>query len=201
MQNASVCYHLALGNDEAAIDASRPIINGGMSCGEIPELTYGQLVLPLLRLGKVKRAVRMYKTGYPLVRKNPKFVRTKANFLAFLTLTNNLDRAARLFNRHLAEALASPSQLNRFEFLATSKLFLDQVIATAAPVIVRLSKDVPNSLGDDPTPTAIRDWLVPQLMELAQQFDARNGNNGFTKRVGWWYNQPAECGCDHPISD
>jgi hypothetical protein len=189
VNDANVEYRIFLGDDAGALDAARPALEGKVTCGEVPHRTYSYVLLPLLRMGKVERAVRYYKAGYKLVRANPKFVRQKSYHLAFLALTGNLDRAVRLFERHLAEATRTPSAYWRFEFYAAVRLFLDRLTTGKAVPLVR----VPEELREGPEPTrpatAVAAWLDGQLHELAIALDARNGNDGFARRLGWFRDQ------------
>ena len=201
VQNSSIRFQIYLGDDEAAIEASRPIIEGGMACGTVPQNSYALLVLPLLRLGKVKRAISHFKTGYGMIRSEADYIDAKGLYIAFLALTNNLDRANRLFIRHIKEALESPRGVARFNFLAASRLFLDQLTARpTSKVMFRLPKGIDHPLGDEPTSAQARNWINDILIDLAGQFNKRNGNDGYTKKLGWWHNQPSECGGDYPIT-
>jgi hypothetical protein len=198
VNDSTVEYRLFLGDDAGALDAARPALDGKVTCAEVPHRTYAYVLLPLLRLGKVERAARYYRAGYKLVRPNPKFVRHKAYHLAFLALTGNLDRAVRLFERHLPEAVRTPSDYWRFEFYAAARLFLDRLCEGQEIPPIR----VPEELRDGAEPTlpaqAVAAWFDDRLSELAAAFDARNGNDGHTRRLGW-FRDHARYAVRHPI--
>jgi len=181
VQDEEVEYATFIGEDAAAVKAAKPILSGRMKCGEVPERTYACVMMPLLRLGKHSEALDHYRTGYRLVRRNPKFVRHKAMFLTGLTLTGNLDRAMKLLDRHLPEALDSASPWWRFEFFLASRLFLEKLTEAGQTT---LPIRVPDKLGlaGIPTVAGLATSLDGRLMELAEHFDARNGNGSFVGR-------------------
>ena len=63
-----------------------------MTCAEVPHRTHATVLLPFLRLGKLKAAERSYRAGYKMIRENPDFIGPKSYHLAYLALTGNLAR-------------------------------------------------------------------------------------------------------------
>ncbi|OWK46672.1 hypothetical protein [Fimbriiglobus ruber] len=183
VQDTLIDYYAFLGRDEDAITAARPILDGKMTCGEVPHRTYAKVLMPLFRLGKLERAARYYKLGYKMIRPNPKFVAHKAYHLTFLTLTDNLDRATVLFERHLGEAIRSTSALWKFEFYAAARLFLEIVARGKATPLLGVPEELRVDGQRDRPAGELFSWFDAQLTELAAAFDARNGNNGFAKHV------------------
>jgi hypothetical protein len=200
VNDGTIEYQLFLGRDEDALATARPALEGRMVCGEVPHRTYAYVVLPLLRLGKLERAGRSFKQGYKLVRANPKFVRHKAQHLAFLALTGNLARAATLFERHFVESIRSPSTSWKFEFYAAARLFLDRLMHGKAIPLLRVPEEL--RVNDEPTRPAsqVAAWLDGQLREIAAAFDRRNGNDGFTQKIAWFHDQ-ARFATDFPLDD
>ena len=185
VQDEQVEYCVFVGDDAGAIRAAKPILSGKMVCGEVPERTYADLVLPLIRLGKHERALENFRTGYRLIDRDPKFVRHKAMFLIGLTLTDNLSRAVKLLDRHLPEALVSASPWWRFEFLLAARLLSEKLAESGKKTLpIRIPEGVALEGGDGkPTVAALIAWLDAELSASAAKFDARNGNKSFAKRV------------------
>ncbi len=184
VQDEEVEYCTFIGDDAGALKAAKPILSGKVKCGEVPERTYAGITLPLIRLGKHARALQHYQTGYRLIRQNPKFVRHKAMFLIALTLTENLDRAVKLLDRHLPEALDSASPWWRFEFFLASRLLLEKLAELGrATVPIRLPERIDLGVSaQSPNVAKLARWLDAELLALAERFDARNGNANFTER-------------------
>ena len=55
-RNAQVRYMAFLGKDQKALEAAAPLLQGRMTCSQVPQATYGKVLLPLLRLGRVEVA-------------------------------------------------------------------------------------------------------------------------------------------------
>src|SRR5205085_9358405 len=72
-QNVQVEYLVELGEDENALQRAEPILSGRMRCAEIPQVTLGTVLLPLVRLGRIEEAARHHLKGARLVARNPEF--------------------------------------------------------------------------------------------------------------------------------
>lgn len=184
VQDESVEYYAFIGDDAAAVEAAKPIFKGKLTCGEVPERTYACVQLPLLRLGRHADAMAHYKTGYRKINFNPKFLRHKAMYLASLTLTDNIDRAVKLLDRHLPECLDTTSALWQFEFLLAARLLCERLTQKGETTLPIRIPDKLISLKDQPVTVAtFTVWLDGELARLAQAFDTRNGNTSFADKV------------------
>jgi hypothetical protein len=184
VQDESVDYYTYVGDDAAAIEAAKPIFKGKLTCGEVPERTYASVQLPLLRLGKAADAMGHYKTGYRKINFNPKFLRHKAMYLVSLTLTDNVDRAVKLLDRHLQECLDASSPLWQFEFLLAARLLCERLTQkgqTALPI--RIPDKLTALAGQTVTVPTFAAWLDGELARLAKLFDDRNGNGYYAERA------------------
>jgi len=184
VQDESVEYYTFVGDDAAAVDAARPIFKGKLTCGEVPERTFAGVQLPLLRLGKPADALAHFKAGYRKINFNPKFLRHKAMYLTSLTLTDNLDRAMKLLDRHLPECLDVSSAYWQYEFLLAARVLCERLTEkgeTGLPV--RIPDKLAALKGQPVTVAALAAWLDGELARLAKSFDDRNGNTHFADRV------------------
>ena len=185
VQDGTVGYFAGIGDDAGALKAAKPIFKGKLTCAEVPEHTYANVVLPLIRLGKHEQALEYFRIGYKLIDRNPDFVVQKSMYLVALTLTGNLSRAVKLLDRHLPEAIESVNPMWRFEFFLAVRLLLQTLAQNGKKTVpVRLPKSMNLDTGDaKPTVAALIVWIDARLKELATAFDARNGNKSFAKRV------------------
>ncbi len=179
VQDADVTYRLYGGDDDAAVAAAKPILRGKMSCGEVPHLTYAKLLVPYLRRGEPAEAMRCHKVGYSLVQSNPAHIASHGSHAAFLALTGNLGRAARLLSRHLPMAVESRQPHASFRFYNAAKLALDIVLDAPRPPTVK----VPAAVHSGGAVEALAIWMDNELYTLAARFDARNGNSGYTDEI------------------
>src|SRR5262249_20262089 len=89
------------GQDERSVEAARPILQGRMSCAEIPVAPYKRVSLPLMRLGRVAEAMTYHNRAHRLIARKPMYVEDAGRHIRFLALTDNLPRALKLFETHL----------------------------------------------------------------------------------------------------
>ncbi|MEU6218233.1 hypothetical protein ABZ845_12050 [Streptomyces sp. NPDC047022] len=170
-------YHLATGDDERALRAWEPVLNGKESCREEPARSTSYAPLPLLRTGRTDRARALHLTGYRACRRNPSMSGEVGRHLEFCALTGNEARGLELLaeNRSLFDDVDSP--LDLLSYLTGVEVLLQRV----------------ELLGHGELPAAGyagRTWTVAGLRaevggradDLAARFDARNGTTAHTDR-------------------
>jgi hypothetical protein len=180
-----VRHQVYFGHDETALEAARPILQGGMRCATVPHGTLGLVLLPLVRLGRAAEAVPLHQRGYRLISRNPKFLTEAGEHLTFLALTDNLPQAIRLLERHLSWALATADLRARFEFYNAVRFLLERLVAAdKESVRLRLPHEFPAWREDGRYDVAeLRAWFNLAAAELAARFDERNGNTAFTREL------------------
>ncbi len=185
VQDENVWHHTLLGEDEKAVEAAKPIFKGKLSCSSVPEVTHANILLPLMRLGKHEEAAKHHKTGYRLVAWNPSYLIAQSEHLEFLALTDQFDRALTLLQRHLPLALTASSPRWQFHFYFAVRLLIDRLERVGkASIPLRMPEELkplaPNgslAIGE------FKIWLNQELMNLANAFDTRNGNDTYSQRV------------------
>ncbi|MGW4158246.1 hypothetical protein [Streptomyces sp. NPDC004788] len=163
-------HQMTSGDDAAALDSWRPVLDGAQSCSEEPQLSQARALLPLLRTGRADEARSHHLTGYRRVRGNTGMQEEVGLHLEFCALSRNEGRGLEILaeNRPLFEATGAP--LDRLGFLTGVEVLL-----------ARLTED-----GHADTVVAGppgRNWTAGELLAhvraeadgLAAAFDARNG--------------------------
>jgi hypothetical protein len=184
-QDDQVDFLIFMGKDDRAVDLAKPIIQGGMSCAEVPHVTYASLLWPLLRLGRVKEAAEHHRRGYPMIASGGDFLAEVAEHLTFLALTGNLDRGVTLLEKHLSWALETMALSRRFDFaLAARLLTLRLEEAGRESLKLRLPKEFPLHREDGVYAVAdLSAWFEQDARGLAEQFDKRNGTDAFAREL------------------
>jgi hypothetical protein len=180
-----VRVHFFLGQDQRAFTLAKPILEGEMTCGEVPHLTYPLTFIPLLHLKRADEAMEYHRKGYPLVRDNPKFLPELAEYLIFETLVEDFAAAVKLFERHLPLAMETAVPLWRYEFFrAATFLFRRLVKSGKATRTLRLpdSFALKNDTGTYDL-AELAGWFEKEARELAKQFDSRSGNDYRLKQI------------------
>ena len=123
--------------------------------------------------------------GYRLIARNPKFVSMVARHMSFLALTNNLPRAVRMLERHLPDALNTTGLAWQFDFHLAALLLLDRLMVQGKDEMrLRLPAVLPaaDARGRHALPE-LAQWFQERATDLADRFDARNGNDFHHRRL------------------
>jgi len=176
-------YFIDRGEYGPAVEKARPILEGRLRCAEIPHLTYGSVLYPLLKLGRLEEARDCHLHGYPMISRNRDFLPTVGEHIEFLALTNNLARGLTLFEKHLVWGLTHASYRDRFTFHAAASFLLSRLVAEGRETVsLRLPREFPLHQPQGTYETkALHGWLEDQAKELGGRFDARNGTDRFQK--------------------
>lgn len=176
-------HHIDLGEYVKALEKARPILEGRSGCAEIPHLTYGSVLYPLLKLERLEEARDYHLRGYPLISRNRDFLACVGEHVEFLALTDNLSRGLTLFERHLGWALDHASWRDRFTFHAAAAFLLSRLVAAGRDTAsLRLPKAFPLHQRQDTYDTReLHGWASTQAQEIAARFDTRNGTDRFQK--------------------
>ncbi|OLV19715.1 hypothetical protein [Deinococcus marmoris] len=174
-------YHLFMGDDAACLKQGQAILKKRMGCAEIPHLTYGTLLQPLLRQGEHELALGYAVKGRKMVEGNPDFLRTQAEHLEFLALT---DPAAGLdwYARHLPWAEQSRERLSQMNYQAASALLFSKLEGETVTLALPPEAEGWQQGGE----YSVSERLVLHLSKarsLAAQFDGRNGTPYYTQKL------------------
>ena len=186
--------HLDRHEYELMLKKARPLLEGHISCAEVPHMTLGRVLYPLFKLGQLERARDLHLRGYELVRHNQEFLATVGEHLEFLALTANVERGLRLFERHVKWALVHASHRYRFTFHNGALALLERArVEGREQVRLALPSTFPlySPEGMYETP-ALHGWLTARAEEIATRFDARNGNGLFHRLLARTHDLGAE---------
>ena len=143
--NERIGFALYQGDDERGVELAISLFEGGKKCATVPQRTYADILLPLVRLGRQTEALGYHRRGYPMVRPNMSFMDEVADHLIFLVLTENLARALTLFERHVPWLEQSRDLYHHFRFLLAGWLLFDVLSAqTDKRVRLKLGKFFPH---------------------------------------------------------
>ncbi|MFI8520576.1 tetratricopeptide repeat protein [Streptomyces sp. NPDC085481] len=164
-----------LGDDEGALAAWAPVLQGEHSCAHEPHGVLASSLLPLLRLGRAEQARANHLRGYRLVRPMESMRSALADHIEFCALTGNEARALELLAERPAYFTDHGDPDSELDHLAVTALLMDRLVARGLG-----GQPVPGPAGTDWTAAELARHARAQAEELARRFDARNG----TDRVG-----------------
>jgi hypothetical protein len=178
-------FLIYIGDHEQALTKAAPIVQGSLSCAEIPHHTLAALLLPLLKLGRIDDAMEYHHKGYPMVAKNRDFLLSVGEHLFFLVATNNLVKAIGLLEKHLHWALEPVDPYSQFYFYRASyfliKSLQDQNESTVQLI---LPQSFPLYSQDGCYDIYLLvNWFSQATHDLATRFDRRNGNDYYLNQL------------------
>jgi tetratricopeptide (TPR) repeat protein len=190
VRSQEAAYLYAIGQDEAGLALADEILDQNLSCGDEPESTMADALLPLLRAGRLDDARRMHLRGYRMARDEADKLSMIARHLEFCAVTGNEARGLELLERHLGWlAHDGLDAAAHFDALSAMGVLLDAVSRAgsgAEPIRAATDARLTRILGRH-TGT----WTVDDLSravwagaaDLAARFDERNGNDHHARRL------------------
>jgi hypothetical protein len=181
---------LLTGDVAGGLELARRVIDGRYRCLTVPRETYGEMVLPLLRLGRYEDAAVAYRTGRQMLRDNRHLVRALGNYVAYLTLTGALSRATALLERYFHWVDGRMPPLDQLYLFLNARLLTDRLgkagragLQIRNAPLARLDASGAAAPSTVVTVAELDAWLQGRTGVLAMQFDARNRNRYFADVV------------------
>lgn len=178
-------YYQFLDQWGRAVQAALPVLNGRLHCTHQPHGILANVLMPLLRLGRIEEARAYQRQGIRLVNRDDQFVCEHGQHLQFLSLIGEMAQAKRLLESHLPGALKSVALENQFQFLLAARLWTDRLVGRGTRTVkVRLPRELtPLDAAGNHDIRAVGEWFTARAQEIAQQFDARNGTDAFQAKI------------------
>lgn len=144
-----VSYYHFIGAYKKAIKVAAPILKGKQSCAEVPHITYGHTALAYFKLNQLDKAQDSFDRGYPMVKQRATFISTVAQFIEYLVISKQHQKAIEVYQENLdtVEALETDNEKLHF-YTSSSKI------------------DFPDA-----------DEVYQKAVYYATKFDERNQNN------------------------
>lgn len=181
----NVQYHVEFGEPGQALTLAKDLLSRRLGCAEIPHITFGFLVWPLLEEGRAEEAQQVHSAGYELIRNNRDFVMEAGEHIAFAAHQGDLDGATSMFERHLPWVIDNPSWLKSGHLIAAGEGLMHALGAGGASrVSFRLPRQLAAALGEEAeSVAAVEQWLRKRRLEIGAVFDARNGSDFVSRRL------------------
>ncbi|MEU4608204.1 hypothetical protein AB0F43_34915 [Kribbella sp. NPDC023972] len=162
----SKVHHLtSVGRTADAVALAMNVLDGQLTCAEQPQQMLTALLPAYVAERMYSEAVDAHRKGYRILRGRVGELSEHADHVAFLARTGNELKAVELIERHLPEFDDPPSPYAEMTFAAAAAHALGRVDG----LMIRLPKT-------EAMPAAVlSEQLAGRALELAAQFDARNG--------------------------
>ena len=180
--NKQVECFAELGADEAALKVAEPILEGKLKCGEVPHITLGIVLLPLLRQNKIELAGEYFTKGYKLISKNKEFLQTVSQQIEFLVLTAKTKKAFNLFERHLIWAIETKNLERQYGFFRVAAILFSTVEADSLKLNLPTPYKGFNEDGKYQVQNLFEEFYA-EANRIAELFDKRNGNDKYKSKL------------------
>jgi hypothetical protein len=184
-----VLFHMHGEHYDEALDLARPLLNGELGCDDgQPLTTYSATLIPLVRLGRIDEASVYYRASRQLLEgMGYAALWSAGRQLSFAAFSGQLDDARQLFETWAPRAYRHGTATDRFGFVLAGYVY-SRALALAENERVALT--LPDVDGAPPVSDGtvsvrlLTSWFDRQVRDLADRFDARNGNGEYTRIAG-----------------
>jgi hypothetical protein len=177
-------YWMDTGKNALGVRKAEELIASGMSCAKVPDSTYADLLLPMVRVRRAKDAMRYHKKGYPLVRRSVGDLWHWGQHMAYLSLTGNDARAVKLLETHLPDVESAYDPLGRLAFFRSALIVVDGLADSKERMKLRLPADSPWADGSGEYVLAdLAGKIRARALDVSSRFDRRNGNSYYEELV------------------
>ncbi len=176
-------YVALQGDDAEALELWKPVLSGEMTCAEEPHRVLATSLLPLLRLGRTDEARSNHLRGYRMARGNESLLPSVGKHIEFCALTGNASRGLEILAEHAAHVAPLANLDDRLAFHGGILVLLRRLEELGHGQIPAVPYD-----GTPRTVSELYEVLYAGSLDIARQFDARNGttrvSDRFLARVG-----------------
>lgn len=189
--NADVEIELNFGSEEKAVAMLNDMLRRNISCGKVPETTYGACVNHFTRIGRLDEAEHYADMMLPMIKDEANFLMEMSHVLLLKSFTDP-NKAYDIFCRNIEFFIKNRNPKMRFYFAAAAARFFDSIqdderlsIGMLLPRTFALYNE-----NNEYNITKMRDYFHEIAADLARKFDKRNGTSNFTDKLN--YDYPAE---------
>lgn len=184
--NSDVTYLVGIGKVEESLKVATPILEGELSCRSVPHTTYRRFIPELVYLNRHEEAMEMAKKLFSLLKDDDRDDYTKGyTLLGFMGITQNFDKGLTFFEVHFPNAFMVRSKWSKYHFYLHARLFFDQLKQHSATQEIELKLPTKHLLYNAKNTYSLENliaWFDKEIAEIEAAFNARNGNDYFTKK-------------------
>ncbi|MBR1863237.1 MAG: hypothetical protein IJ806_04025 [Ruminococcus sp.] len=200
-ESAGAKFELEFGSERRAVEMLGSMIERNVTCGEVPETTYMDFCDHFAREGRYDEAGYYADLMMPLIKGDEEnFFEAIAVAVRAYTFID-LQRAYDLVAANTMRFFRIKNPKTKFHFADAAARFFRRAAETGAEVLrVPMPKDSGLEENEDGTPTgALERYFFSAAKDLADKFDARNGNSIFNGLLSFAYPDAPVTELDLPI--
>ncbi|MFB6558401.1 tetratricopeptide repeat protein [Streptomyces sp. NPDC056400] len=170
-------YAALHGDDAEALELWKPVLDGELTCAEEPHRLLATSLLPLLRHGRADEARSHHLRGYRMARGNESLLPSVGKHIEFCALTGNESRGLEILAEHAAHVAPLANLDDRLDFHGGILVLLRRLRELGHG----RTPAVPYE-GSPRTVDELYEVLYAGCLDIARQFDARNGTTRVSDR-------------------
>ncbi|MEW9094303.1 MAG: hypothetical protein AB2417_04390 [Clostridiaceae bacterium] len=174
--NKKVNYYIFMGDYKRALQEAEDILNRRFECGEVPDTTFADLVIPVYSLGEYELAEEFHKKGLRLVNGDEDCIMYISDHIMYLSITN-IDKGIEVFQKNYPNLFKSESDEDKMWFNAASfALFSNLQKKDISKVKLKVPKKSPIYSHDEYDVVKLKEFFEEEAIKFMDGFDERNGN-------------------------
>lgn len=182
--NGEVYFELNYGSYEKALRLAEPILAKQKKCGEIPLLTYENLLEYYIKQNDIENA-SIYEKLLLREIKNVSHLTSLSKLLNYYTLTD-VNKGIRIFKKYLPESIHTKDPIDKFYFELEAYYLFKQTKEERKKKTIQLLLDKKFALYRENGIyefDELIEYFLKNVTKVAQKFDKRNKTNYFSKKI------------------
>ncbi|MEM7454746.1 MAG: hypothetical protein AAF456_10390 [Planctomycetota bacterium] len=176
---AAVLHFVKQGQDEKAVELVEEMLDGWQTCENYPLFSYGNVLLPLVELGRNQLAQNYHQASYGKIAGRMNFMTAIADHICYLVRIDDLPKAMSVLEKNFSMLLDSKIPDDRLEFLKAATFLMTALGKRKHPVRKIRFPDRFDGISRDHRydTRVLARRFEGEMTEIAQRFDQRNGND------------------------
>lgn len=182
--DSEVYFELNYGDFQKALKLAKPILNRQKKCGDIPRITYANLLDYYIKQSDMENATVYEKLLLKEIKNGKHFV-SLSKLLKYYTLTD-VNKGIRIFKKYLPEAIQTKDPLSKFYFELQVYHLLKETKKQRKRNTIQLLLDKKFPLYKENGIyqfDELIEYFLKNVTEIALKFDKRNKNNNFFMKI------------------
>lgn len=187
--NAKVEHEVQFGSEEKAVAMLNNMLDNNMRCSEVPQGAYGEFVDAFTKCGIYDEAEHYANVLMPMVKGEEINFMKEVSSVLILKSKTDINYAIDLFSRCAGKFSGVKNPYLKFHFAKASYLLFSEIaMSDKNEVYLRLPSDFEKHSADGNYSVAeMRDFFYNTAKDIAEKFDARNGNDTFAQELAYKY--------------
>lgn len=187
--NNDICMELRYGSEKKAMEMLADMLRRGVSCAEVPEVTFGECVKHFTQTGNIAEAEYYAEMMMPMIKgEESTFLKEISNVLLLKALISP-NEAYDIFKHSINVFLESKNPDMRFHFAHAAARFFDAAISDDhKKVVIKLPHSFPMYNAENEYELQkMRDYFADIAKDIADKFDERNGSDYYNDLLNYEY--------------